>query len=1589
MSQAIENTAFPAAMEIKLRRIRWRQAGFAAARAAASAASVLIATMLVAMLADWWFVLFDTGIRTALTATSLSLALAALLIVGIRPVIYALGWTRAANDADAEVPQLEERWTTISHFAKSNHQPTTKVAKAMLRQVTSEAVALGALVEPARVVRVARLSKVLTVTGVCVAVLVAFLAVNWEQNSVLLRRFLAPSAAITATQLECVTGDASVPRGRSIDITTKLLGLQRGAATLMLVGESDESKTVVLSADPEAPNTFTYHVSVDESFRYRVRAGDGRTEWHSITAIDAPEIAEVRLTVTAPDYVDRPVFEKTMLPGRVKAIQGSQLILEMRSAAELESFTLLLTGDDGAGESVEQTLVLSAGPNGWYRFETLLEQDLALSPILHSPYGLTNEDRRVCRIQVIPDKAPVARVISATDEMSVTPDEVIDIKFEAHDDHGIAKAELVVYQEFENGDQKVLSVEEIPLDEQQLEKHILGTAKLDLSKFDLENGMKISYSVRVTDNRMLNLDRMDAASRNNDREKVSESDAEIAESASKDAESVAHSSDTKESSKDGASPDATSTAQASETAESANTDQESPEATQVAKADAAAGTKDPTAESTGKKGEPTGETGPDEKSDPTATVAESGKDGVRVGAGKEKDQVATAAGQSDGDKANGEKPANPDDPAAVAAVKSDGPMPSENPDSADAKVATSKSDSPSASKSDTPPAGDDKSESPAVAAASSKPTGDAENDKPAPAGGSPQKPTDGEPQLARSGNGAPSNPQEDTTPKDPSELSPKSDQEQVDREQKPSSGSVQFSETGKSGSTSPMASIDLRRDMKFETQLGQNTESNRLRLKIAERVATVTNPADGRSTDAMNTRELLQRIDKELEAAETTLLALNQQPDLSTLPEQSQQADARLEKTELIVAELRNDTKETKYAFVGLQMLDIGRTHITPARDRMFVLIQDPGLNPARNVLEALHHTSAARELIEALTKRFEAVARERELAEDLEEVAKMYEVYVERMQSVLTEAQQNQNPLRRKMAIIEVDDAYLERYAQVLEMRRQITVELGRILGDDPRLMGKYMDLVKRRGSNLRNQLTDLRERQEDTSIEVSGWLRVDESQRPDVWIQVAEMRLLAVKQLVKEALDLESRTVSQLPLNLEPNAGATRQVIEHAKEVALQARQSSLQANALIDGSLRDEAVKIQLLAVADELASELIDLDAALEQLAFEEAESAETSDFVAKRLAEGRGVAEQAIAWAEVVAHVRHARYHGLAAIDQQKLAIATDRLRIAMSTIEDDLTGLFQPDDVPPEVANIVRELLMVMETITFNQAAATYELDNEQLASAEAQQTMATEGFARAEELFDKMRRTTADILDQREVDNPNIADLEDPTLDELLERLEREPDLAQLLGIPNRPSNLRRIQDWIAFQSLGQGMDGAGESEGGASAAQQAAANALERAKMMAQRRADEDAKRPQDERDLTEEEMKKFAAAEDMEVEMEKMLRAIEEKIKDPATDEKQRKELQAKAEMLAQMLQESRDGSLNRKKWRELAEADELKAMLAALASGEPIPDSQWNRLMSTLDTGLWQVRGRIPPEDYRRAIEQYQDQIRRLLSAETAE
>ena len=353
------------------------------------------------------------------------------------------------------------------------------------------------------------------------------------------------------------------------------------------------------------------------------------------------------------------------------------------------------------------------------------------------------------------------------------------------------------------------------------------------------------------------------------------------------------------------------------------------------------------------------------------------------------------------------------------------------------------------------------------------------------------------------------------------------------------------------------------------------------------------------------------------------------------------------------------------------------------------------------------------------------------------------------------------------------------------------------------------------------------------------------------------------------------------------------------------------------------------------------------------------------------------------WAQLASHLEGRRYSGLAMADQQGVALMTELLRIDMLGMEDELENQFQQQaetSLPGEIADMVRELHRVMEGITFNQAAATFAAANDRLPAAESQESKALDGFDEAKKLFDRIRRSVVDALDQYDVDNPNIADLRDPTLDEFLARLEREPNIEARLGIPNRPRNLRVLAEAMAQQQ--SGGDLLGDSS---EAARRRASKAMQMAD--ADLKAGKNEKKQEIEKpesEMTEEERKDREKAREMQETLEKSLASIKEKIDDPKTSAEQRRKLEEMAANMKRILDQSDGNPDSSDEWERIVESEKANETLKALASGEKIPDSQWNKLLSTLDDGVWQVGGRTPPEDYRKAIERYQERIRQLMS-----
>jgi hypothetical protein len=143
----------------------------------------------------------------------------------------------------------------------------------------------------------------------------------------------------------------------------------------------------------------------------------------------------------------------------------------------------------------------------------------------------------------------------------------------------------------------------------------------------------------------------------------------------------------------------------------------------------------------------------------------------------------------------------------------------------------------------------------------------------------------------------------------------------------------------------------------------------------------------------------------------------------------------------------------------------------------------------------------------------------------------------------------------------------------------------------------------------------------------------------------------------------------------------------------------------------------------------------------------------------------------------------------------------------------------------------------------------------------------------------------------------------------------------------------------------------------------------------------------------DRTEEEWRQLAQSEQTEEMLQQQIEELRRRAADPELDQEQAAKLRQQSERLEAERQRRAaagdDGGAARKKREERARAEQLRAMIEALAADKTLPDVQWNRVLSSLDDGLWQVRRRTPPEQYRKAIEQYQERIRRLRGLETSD
>ena len=497
MTRSKPEFAIPAPVLEKLLSVRGRTLKVHAVTAVIGAVGVLLAAMATAMLIDLLATLHDSAWRAVLTYSAFAaagLTLGAWLVVAWRSTRRL---DRAATTVDREIPQLEQRWSTIAQLSAAPGRTQEEVHPAMFRQVAREASSWNPHVEPAEVVPLdglLRASWLLVAITVVLAVAVVFDA---HRTTVLLKRFWLPYASISATELTPTPGNTVVGRGEPLEIAARIEGTPVKKAVLQLQPAIGDPRTMVLVPRRDDSQLRVVHRlrSVDAPLKYRLRAGDGQTPWYEVVVADRPRLAEVRLTVTPPAYTRQAPTQLERLPRRLSALAGSRLELALRPKQKVRSVQLRL--------GAELCAQLTADADGWYRWQTRLEKSFSLSPLLTEEHGLTNRRPPKCQVHCLADKPPVVNVLSPSDEIAVQADDTIAIQFTAQDDVGIGSAELIVYGEsaVPGGEPVPLATIPVPLADPQGATQVQATVDLDLAQFDVEDGAQLSYAIRVREDR--------------------------------------------------------------------------------------------------------------------------------------------------------------------------------------------------------------------------------------------------------------------------------------------------------------------------------------------------------------------------------------------------------------------------------------------------------------------------------------------------------------------------------------------------------------------------------------------------------------------------------------------------------------------------------------------------------------------------------------------------------------------------------------------------------------------------------------------------------------------------------------------------------------------------------------------------------------------------------------------------------------------------------------------------------------------------------------------------------------------------------
>lgn len=246
------------------------------------------------------------------------------------------------------------------------------------------------------------------------------------------------------------SGDPVVKRGEPVTLSaylerTKPAGDLPTDATLVVrtPGQKDE-KRLPMSGDDKAAFTVT-RPKVEADFEYRVECGPAASEWHTVAAVDAVEVADgTAITISAPAYARDTVPDVTKDGlSEIEALQHSTAEFTFKLTRAPADVQLEFRPADAKPDQLPANLSAKLRYSGDRKTITAavpLAADGTLKLALFGDKGVRTDVP--VAVKAVPDKAPeFEKVVGVpADKRQVKPDAVLPFEVAVTDDVAVGKA---------------------------------------------------------------------------------------------------------------------------------------------------------------------------------------------------------------------------------------------------------------------------------------------------------------------------------------------------------------------------------------------------------------------------------------------------------------------------------------------------------------------------------------------------------------------------------------------------------------------------------------------------------------------------------------------------------------------------------------------------------------------------------------------------------------------------------------------------------------------------------------------------------------------------------------------------------------------------------------------------------------------------------------------------------------------------------------------------------------------------------------------------------------------------------------------